>query len=431
MAVAYVQSKFQNNGSNNPSTITFGSSLTNGNKVYVMMQGSIFTGSINTTDWTIEIQNGPGGSTSTQYLLSWTVTGSPGATPPNLATGTNISFRVLGMEISGPPTIDSHAQSTSESSPIAGPTTVAANCLGMRFCGAGGGFGTYGPGTGWTNRQYDTGGSTIGDTTTSTVAAGTDLSGAVTNTAGGTSGHWMVVALKLANQTESGSGVLSFGSLAFTSSGATSHPGTGTLAFGPLAFSGSGSSSDIGTGTLAFGPFRFVASGTVRDLGTGVLSFGPFKISGTGFDLGHSPSTNIPARDTLAQEALQRLQWDQPIVDPNTGFPTPEMQRKWLRNLKIIEAQIKVNAAITPKSYIDTQITAALATAANYASSYTDKRVIPGVTTIALLPPAPLLNTRALVNDSTQTLAAGLGNTDAGGGGNTVPMYFDGAWRIG
>lgn len=57
--------------------------------------------------------------------------------------------------------------------------------------------------------------------------------------------------------------------------------------------------------------------------------------------------------------------------------------------------------------------------------------ISPYVCTVAQLG-SPAAGTRALVTDSTATLAAGLGNVVAGRGCDTVPVYADGTnWRIG
>jgi hypothetical protein len=54
------------------------------------------------------------------------------------------------------------------------------------------------------------------------------------------------------------------------------------------------------------------------------------------------------------------------------------------------------------------------------------------VFTAATLPAVPPAGQHSFVSDSTATLAAGLGNTVAGGGANFVPVYSDGTnWRIG
>ena len=54
--------------------------------------------------------------------------------------------------------------------------------------------------------------------------------------------------------------------------------------------------------------------------------------------------------------------------------------------------------------------------------------------TVATLPSAATLGAgaRSFVTDSNATHAAGLGNTVAGGGANSVPVYSDGTnWKIG
>lgn len=53
------------------------------------------------------------------------------------------------------------------------------------------------------------------------------------------------------------------------------------------------------------------------------------------------------------------------------------------------------------------------------------------VFTVATLPSASPAGQHSFVSDSTVAVAAGLGLAPIGGGGNTVPVYSDGAWKIG
>jgi hypothetical protein len=48
--------------------------------------------------------------------------------------------------------------------------------------------------------------------------------------------------------------------------------------------------------------------------------------------------------------------------------------------------------------------------------------------TVATLPAAPAVGQRAFVTDATATTFA---STVVGGGANKVPVYYDGAWKIG
>lgn len=51
---------------------------------------------------------------------------------------------------------------------------------------------------------------------------------------------------------------------------------------------------------------------------------------------------------------------------------------------------------------------------------------------VASLPTGVTAGTRAAVSNATQTLTAGIGAVVAGGGANTVPVFYDGTnWRIG
>lgn len=189
--LAYVQSCFVTNSFAKP-TLVFGTALTVGNKIFAVVYKAS-AASIDTSNWSIVSTNDPSGTP--QVLVSRTVQVGDGTSPPAISSATGDLYRTVAVEVSGGAIVENVSQSASESSPISGPTTVAEGCLGLRVTSGGSGFGSYGPGTGWTNRRYDTGGSTVLDTTTTTVSAGTDLTGAVTNSLGGTTGHWMVISL--------------------------------------------------------------------------------------------------------------------------------------------------------------------------------------------------------------------------------------------
>lgn len=240
--------------------------------------------------------------------------------------------------------------------------------------------------------------------------------------------------------TETGTGALGFSGISFSGVGGAARAGTGGLAFSGVSFSGAGHRSESGSATLAFAGVSFAGVGSAKHTGAGAMHFAGITLSATGADLRRAPSSNIAT--TLQNDKLQQLTWNIAAVDPNTGFPTPEFQRKWQKQFSILEAQQKINAAVVPKAYIDAQITSALGAAQTYADgkanaalaaaeAYTDAMVIPGIQVRSGLPAAPRVNTRAVISDSTQTYAAGLGLPDAGGGANTVPMVFIGTWIIG
>jgi hypothetical protein len=243
--------------------------------------------------------------------------------------------------------------------------------------------------------------------------------------------------------TETGTATMAFAGIGFTASGSAALAGTGTLAFSGIAFAGVGTGEHTGTGVLAFGGINFTASGVAANIGTAALHFAGISIVGVGFDTGLAPSPVVPGVKEAAKKNLQPLQWNVSIVDPRTGFPSPELQLKWRKNFDIINAQAKVNAAITSKGYIDAHDASTLAAAAAFTSAaqaaaivaaeaYTDVMSPRGMLTVATLPTSPQVNTRAVVSDSTVTLAAGLGNAVVGAGGNTVPVFWDGAaWIIG
>lgn len=198
MALAVVQTKFTSIGAGaGPFTITFDSPLTAGNVCYLFLMGSYTDGSFPSAAWFLESTNGPGGATGTQYLISRTVQGGDGATPPAWMTSTNAGFAVCGIEISGGATVESIVQNTSTSAPIAGPTTANNNDLGLLASGSGSGFGTYAPSAGWTNDINNGAGSTSLDHI-AVPTSGTSLTASPSWSAGGTSAHWMSVAVKIA-----------------------------------------------------------------------------------------------------------------------------------------------------------------------------------------------------------------------------------------
>lgn len=51
--------------------------------------------------------------------------------------------------------------------------------------------------------------------------------------------------------------------------------------------------------------------------------------------------------------------------------------------------------------------------------------------TVATLPVTPAVGATAMITDATLGLSAGLGLAPIGGGTNKVPVYYDGAWKIG
>lgn len=51
--------------------------------------------------------------------------------------------------------------------------------------------------------------------------------------------------------------------------------------------------------------------------------------------------------------------------------------------------------------------------------------------TVATLPAAPAVGATAFVTDAVATIITGLGLAPVGGGTNKVPVYYDGAWKIG
>lgn len=198
MALAVVQSGFANysSGSSGPFTITFGSSLTTGNTVYLFVSGAYFNGSFPNAGWTIESTNGAGTTgSSTQWLLSRVVQGGDGTTPPAIIVSTNAGFAIQGIEISGTPAVEAVVQSTSTSSPITGPTTANANDIGLLASGFGSGFGSYTPASGWTNDRNNSSQSTSLDNI-AVPSSGTSLTASPSWSNGGTSAHWMSVALK-------------------------------------------------------------------------------------------------------------------------------------------------------------------------------------------------------------------------------------------
>jgi hypothetical protein len=247
--------------------------------------------------------------------------------------------------------------------------------------------------------------------------------------------------------TETGTAIMAFGGIAFNASGSSALAGTGAMHFAGISMAGAGNVTNFGSAVMAFAGISFVASGTAKHTGTGAMHFSGITITSQGFDTGASPSPLVPgvSPSGVAQKNLEPLQWNVSIVDPRSGYPSPELQRKWKKNFDIINDQAKVNTQIVSQDYIDTQDTATLAAAATFATAqasaaqaaaqaYTDAKVANHVYApcpVASLPTG-VEGDRGFVTDSNQTLAAGLGTNVANGGTNHVPVFKDNtSWKIG
>jgi hypothetical protein len=406
MSLAYVQSKFQK-FTFAASQITMGASLTAGNKLYVIVAYSASGGDgINTGAYTVESTNG------NQTLISRTVQGGDGTTPPVFTNNGALDIIYsIAVEISGNPAIENIVQNTSTSAPISGPTTTNNNDLAMLFSSNGSGFGSYTPASGWTNGQADGGGSTTFDYKL-VPSSGTSLTASPSWSVGGTSGHWMSIALKVANSTETA---------------------TGALAFGPIAFSASGGPVALSSGALAFGPIAFHGAGTVLvPVGSGGLAFAGLGIFGVGADLGKSPSNSNPSLGLLAASAIlfQPLNWQVPIVNNPSGTPTVEFSRKWDRQFDIIKKQLTLNGTFATTKFVTQAVQSAFTAATQYTDAKVQRHVYAPCIVSAL--PAGVQGDRGFVTDSTQTTAAGIGTSVTGGGGNENPVYRDSSsWKIG
>lgn len=198
MTLAVVQSKFQKFSFTTPS-IVLTSTPTVGNTIYLFTYHALGAGkAINTTNYTIESTNGPGGATNTQYLLSRVVQVGDTTTMPQVHNdGAGQITYIMAIEISGNPGIENIVKSTATSAPISGPTTASNNVLGLLASAAGSGFGSYTAGSGWTNDQNEASGSTTMDHI-ALPTSGTSMTTSPSWSAGGTTGHWMSVALKIA-----------------------------------------------------------------------------------------------------------------------------------------------------------------------------------------------------------------------------------------
>lgn len=256
---------------------------------------------------------------------------------------------------------------------------------------------------------------------------------ATTAGAAGAGAPGIIVVTYTPAYTETSTGTIAFGPVRFSAAAIMENAGNGVLAFGPVRFAGTTHKVETGSGAVAFGPVKFNAAGTDTKIerGVGVLAFTGFAIHALGADLGKIPASGVTAAKAVASQTLQPLTWDVPVA-LNNGAPTPEFQRKWQRNINIFNAQLKVNSTITSQGYIDAQDKATLAASQTTAQQLVDGRALPGAILVAGLPASPPPNTRALVKDSTQTLAAGLGTSVVGGSTNITPVYYDGtAWKIG
>lgn len=159
-------------------------------------------------------------------------------------------------------------------------------------------------------------------------------------------------------------------------SGASTETATGVMTFGGIAFRAGAARTETATAGMAFGGIKFAASGTDRHTGVGALAFSGITIKANASDLGKGPSSSLPA--TIQNNQLQPTTWNVPIVDKNTGFPSPEFQRKWQKQFAILEAQAQVNAAVVPQSYIDSRITAAILAAEQYADTLVGSHIAAG-----------------------------------------------------
>lgn len=201
MALAVVQTAFKNNSFVNPNVV-LGGAPTAGNLIIAFFRQTLTTGkAINTTDWTQFSINGLGGvGNDTMYGMYRYAQGGDSATLPNLsndATAANIPAVAAEISgVSGTFANDFQAYTTDSTTPTTGPTTAYNNELAFACSTGNGGFGSYTPGTGWTNAQYNTTSSTILDYK-AYPTAGTLVSDNPSNTVGGTSGKWITCAFQI------------------------------------------------------------------------------------------------------------------------------------------------------------------------------------------------------------------------------------------
>lgn len=347
MSWTVVQSVFHKSTFALPSA-TFAAPMTAGNLLVVFYYGAI-TGSsvLNTTAYALVSQNGPGGSTATQYGQTRTIQSGDGAAilaPSN--DSTQICY-VMAIELhhsSGLQAFDAGAHQIS-SAPVVGPTTAANDEIALMSSASGSGFGVYAPASGWTNDQTDGSGTTTLDHL-AVLTSGTPTTGSPSWTVNGTSAHWMVLTFKPGTNVETGTGKLAFTGATMSGVGIVKHHGVASMAFRGAAFLGGGFSRNAGLGGLHFGGIAVIARG--GNLLRAVASHVTFA---------------------LQNAQIQPLTWNVPIVDSKTGGPTPEFQRKWQKQFSILEAQQKTNAQIVSKAYVDQQISAALGVAQTYADT--------------------------------------------------------------
>lgn len=327
---------------------TFGASMTAGNLLVVVYFGAITGGSaLNTTDYTLVSQNGPGGTTSTQYGLTRVIQGGDGASIKQPSSESGQTCYVMAIELhhsSGNQAFDLEAHQIS-SAPVIGPTTSVNDQIALMSSAVGAGFGAYTPASGWTNDQTDASATTTLDHL-AVPTSGTSTTGSPSWTINGTSAHWMVLTFKPGTNVETG---------------------TGKLAFTGAAMGGVGIAKHLGVASMAFGGAAFLGSGFSRNAGLGGLHFGGIAITARGGNLRRAVASQIAF--ALQNTQIQPLTWNVPIVDSKTGGPTPEFQRKWQKQFSLLEAQQNINAQIVSKAYVDQQISAALGVAQTYADA--------------------------------------------------------------
>lgn len=453
MALAIVQHQSGiMGGTGPPGSVTLGSTPTAGNLIVMMLHTNTIRSLVtkNTTDWH-ELEDINNGSSNYGSLIYRYVQGGDTTALPVMWTAGTTYWAYEVYEISGVtgtisvdlPLHNSNFNSSNNTSLASSGTltTTAANAIAL--VGAGQYNGNADPtlDVAWTRDEFGHNNSNYGSDVSGKqtgVGSGVGITATVTWTTNSAPSDLIMLVLQPAAGSETGTAIMSFAGISFSAAGTREETSAGAMHFGGIAFSTAGTVTNFGSGAMAFSGIHFAAVGSDRHTGVGLMSFAGITIKALGTDLRRAPSSKLSA--TLQNSQLQPLTHNIPVVDPNTGFPTPEFQRKWQKQFSILDAQAKVNAAVVPKSYIDAQITGALGAAQTYADvqaaaaqaaakTYTESLLIPGIQTAAtILALTPQVNTRAVVSDANSST---FGDPLASGGANVVPVVYTGTWKIG
>jgi uncharacterized phage protein (TIGR02218 family) len=253
MAVGYVQSCYTRTIFVNH-TVTFPAPLTAGNLILLFCNNLNKT-ILNTAAWT------PVSTTDTDgfFLAYRYAQAGDGTTPPAFWLDTSNISAAEAVEISGVTGTfanDFEGYTRSSSTPVVGNPSVNANAIALCGSGQGSGFGSYTPGSGFTNLQAS-GIESMSLDYKVLGASGTTPTDAPSWGVGGTSGHWVMAIVSVPSGSP-GEGDASIGTITVTAPGAEAQvPGEGDASIGtvtvaaPTVVAGISPNAAIGTITVS------------------------------------------------------------------------------------------------------------------------------------------------------------------------------------